>query len=67
MLCVIFPLLSSFLAAAVSAQGADSIVGSWHLRITSGKFLYTDENSFDPDKHEGNNTRKWEPTPIRQR
>jgi hypothetical protein len=35
MLRVIFPLLSSFLASAVSAQG-DSIVGSWHLRITRG-------------------------------
>jgi hypothetical protein len=67
MLRVVFALLRSFLAPAVSAQGADSIFGSWHLKITRGQYFYTDENSFDPDKHEEYNTREWGPTPIRQR
>jgi len=52
MLRVVFPLLRSFLASAVSAQWAYSIIGSGHLKITRGEYLYTDENSLDPDKHE---------------
>jgi hypothetical protein len=32
-----------------------------------GDYLYSDENSFDPNRYEEYNTREWKRTPIRQR
>ena len=32
-----------------------------------GDYFYTDENSFDPNKHEEYNTREWKRTPARKR
>lgn len=32
-----------------------------------GEILYTDENSFDPNRYEEYNTREWKRTPIRKR